>query len=96
MYRIHFDPKIGRFIIQVMVLGCFWAPVKKLADTNDKVDRLTFNKFSEAVDHVEAIGLDKLYADKSANKYRSHIGKGYERMTDANGAVIQERFYTGS
>jgi len=78
MYRIHFDPKIGRFIIQVLVLGFIWAPVKKLADTNDKVDRLTFNKFSDAVDHVHAIGLDKLYIDKSANVYQSYASRGVQ------------------
>lgn len=76
MYRIHFNPKIGRFIIQVLIFGCIWAPVKKLAESNDKVEQLTFQKFDDAVSHVKSIGLDKLYADKSANKYREHIRMG--------------------
>ena len=80
MYRIHFDPKIGRFIIQVLVLGFIWAPVKKLAESNDKVEQLTFQKFDDAVSHVKSIGLDKLYADKSANVYREQVSN---------------RFYTG-
>ena len=96
MYRIHFDPKIGRFIVQVLAFGFIWVSVNKLADSNDKTEPLTFIQFDQATNHVKTIGLDKLYRDKSENQFRIHMnGKGFERMADADGRVMHERFYTG-
>lgn len=75
MYRIHFDPRIGRFIIQVLVFGLFWSSVKKLAESNDKTESLTFHTFEGAVNHIQSIGLDKLYKDGSAMRYRAYMNQ---------------------
>lgn len=87
MFRIHFDPRVGCFTIQVLALGCFWVSVKKLADSNDKTDRLLFSRFEDAVSHVKTIGLDKLYLDRSENKYHEVV---HGRVSEV------DRFYTGS
>ena len=90
MFRIHFDPKLGRFIVQVQKFGVIWVNVMGLKDDNSGVEALTFKTFDEAVSHVKSIGLDKLYADKSANKFREYMsGKGYTRMTDGKGNVLE-------
>ena len=73
MYRIHFDPKIGRFVIQVLVWGIFWKSLKKLTEKMDSVEVHSFQKLNEAMAHVSEIGLDKLYQNKSVNCYRDHM-----------------------
>lgn len=89
MYRIHFDPKIGRFIVQVLAFGFIWVSVQKLADSNDKTEPLTFTQFDEATSHVKTIGLDKLYRDKSENQFRAHMtGRRFELMTDSDGNEV--------
>lgn len=92
MFRIYFDPKLGRFIIQVHRLGIFWRSVMALNDDSSGTNQLMFKTFDEASEYVKSIGLDKLYRDGSANKFREYMaGKGYTRMTDENGRVIEYR-----
>jgi len=65
MYRIHFDIKTGKFVVQVVCCHLFWRSVPDVA----------FANYFEAVEHVKLIGLDQLYADRSVNKfggYTSH------------------------
>lgn len=57
MYRISFDPTQASFVIQTLSWGMFW--------TN--VCDASFKTYSEAVTHVNAIGLGELYQDKSVN-----------------------------
>jgi len=97
MYRIHFDPRFGRFVIQVKFYGCFWRNIVKLADNNSTTESLMFKTFKEAEEHVQSIGLDKLYVDRSVNKFREYMaGKGYKRMTNAEGQIIIEQVYAGT
>lgn len=92
MFRIHFDPRLGRFLIQVKVNGFFWKNVMKLADKEPISEAMTFKTFADAQEHVKSIGLDKLYANKSENRFREYMGgQGYARMIDAEGRIIDYR-----
>lgn len=90
MFRIHFDPKLGRFIVQIHHLGMFWRSVMALNEDKSGTDLLMFKTFDEASEYVKSIGLDKLYRNGSANEFRKYMaGKGYTRMTDGNGRVLE-------
>lgn len=92
MFRIHFDPKLGRFIVQIHHLGMFWRSVMALNEDKSGTDLLMFKTFDEASEYVKSIGLDKLYRDMSVNKFREYMtGRGYTRMTDEQGRVIEYR-----
>jgi hypothetical protein len=73
MYRIHFDPNVGRFVIQVLVWGFIWESVRSLNEQGKKTSPLTFETYDDTVAHVQKMGLHTLYQDRSANKYREHI-----------------------
>lgn len=70
MYRIEFNPETGKFIIEVLRFSLFWTAVTGAE----------FETFDQAQSRVAAIGLDKLYADKSANRYREHIARGQQQF----------------
>lgn len=71
MYRIHFDHKTGKFILQASIFfGLYWITVKN-GDGNG--DGYAFNTYEEARKHVSKIGLDQLYKDKSANQFHDYI-----------------------
>ncbi len=78
MYRIHFDHKIGRFTIQVLIFGLFWRDVAESGDEQNS-NRITFKTIDEAIQHVKSIGLDRLYADKSVNKFNNYMFDGETR-----------------
>ena len=63
MFRIIFDPRSGKFFIQISGSMFFWTNVKDLS----------FDKYDDALAHVEQIGLNKLYQDKSANKFQEYV-----------------------
>lgn len=67
MYRIHFDPRTGRFVVQVMALGIFWQTV-----AIGEGEPLAFPTYQQAVTHVNAIGLDVLYVNRSADAFRKY------------------------
>ena len=77
MYRIHFDPKISKFVVQVQRFGLLWVTCTVLCidreGPNDVYLTNTFDTYLKAAEYVTAIGLDTLYADKSANMYRAHM-----------------------
>lgn len=64
MYRIHFDPRTGEFVIQVSCWWFFWFAVS----TNHPL-----TTYDEARAYVGAIGLDKLYQDRSENIRQSYL-----------------------
>jgi len=72
MFRIHFDPTLGRFILQVKT-GLFWRTTMRLADSSDKTESMLFAKYDDVMDHVKAIGLNKLYRDGSRNKFDAFV-----------------------
>lgn len=73
MYRIEFDPAVGMFIIQVLRYGMIWVTVNGKQGDEPIATPFRFNKFSTAQAHVSQIGLDKLYENKSADRYRAHV-----------------------
>lgn len=82
MYRIHFDPKIGMFLVQIAsgLFGIFWTTVGRelngVAGEKSPVwNSLRFATFKEAKEYAASIGLDQLYEDRSANHYRAHMGR---------------------
>ena len=79
MYRIVFDPQLGKFVIEVSVFGgLWWRRVQSIAiNSQDSVtDDIQFPTYLKAYEHVINIGLDKLYEDRSANKYRQYMAEG--------------------
>ena len=75
MYRIHFEPNGGYFCIQVLFLGFIWQDVKRLNKDN-KIEVMKFEDLTSVRDEVKNIGLDVLYEDRSADKYRRHMQGG--------------------
>lgn len=69
MYRIHFDPALGKFVVQVLSWGIFWVTVRNGSDF------ATFATFENAERYITDIGLNKLYENKSADKFRRHMAQ---------------------
>lgn len=63
MFRIHFDEQSSRFIIQVLRYGFLWRTVKGS----------DFTSLIGARDYVSEIGLDRLYKDRSADKFDAYM-----------------------
>ena len=72
MYRIHFEPKGGYFCIQILFFCVIWRNVKRLNKDN-KIEVMKFEDLTSVRDEVKNIGLDVLYEDRSADKYRRHM-----------------------
>lgn len=98
MFRIHFNPKLGRFLIQVCILHTFWSSIKAPNSDKSGYDVMTFETFDGAVAHTKLIGLDKLYRDHSDNKFRDHMSygivdtkHGFIRQVDTERGVVEYR-----
>lgn len=73
MYRIHFEPQGGYFCIQILFFGFIWKDVKGPSIDDKKIEILKFLNLESARAKVKEIGLDVLYEDRSADKYRRHM-----------------------
>lgn len=73
MYRIHFEPKGGYFCIQILFFCVIWRNVRRLSIDNKKMEALKFPDLESAREEVKKIGLDELYQDRSADKFRLHM-----------------------
>jgi hypothetical protein len=75
MYRIHFDPAIGKFVIQIAGFLCTWHTVHREIDGPGTPvrEKLTYDRYVDAQAYCEQIGLNVLYEDRSADKYRMHM-----------------------
>ena len=73
MFRIHFDPKTGCFVIQVRSYVFFWTNVTALNGENDGLASMVFKTFDDASSYVKSIGLDKLYRDRSICKFDEYM-----------------------
>ena len=74
MYRINFDHKTGKFILQTSIFfGLCWVTVKDGDADSENFDGYAFNTYMDAKLHVSQIGLDQLYKDKSANQFHDYI-----------------------
>lgn len=103
MFRISFDPAIGRFVIQVLRFGLFWVNVQKSETSTSEpilnVSACNFHTYDDARKYVTSIGLDQLYKDRSENVRRSYMSadmrgaKGYSTLRDPNGEVISHKEY---
>ena len=68
MYRISFDTRTSRFIVQVLRFGLFWATCRsKLAD-----DDLQFETYVEARKWVTSIGLNRAYPEQPSKADYEH------------------------
>ena len=63
MYRIVFDPKISRFVVQIMVWHLFWRDCHR--ETTDSRERITFGTYSDAAKWVASTGLKEAYAEQA-------------------------------
>ena len=69
MFRIIFDPKVSRFVVQIMIWHLFWRDCYRAAPTGDgPPERITFGVWKDAVAWVNSIGLSMAYAEQ---QYRS-------------------------
>lgn len=82
MYRIHYDPKFGRFVIQVgCCFGLFWTTVRQVfAGGTDEAPVDVFKvrhyqTYELAQKFATESGLATLYVDRSTNKFRAHMGR---------------------
>lgn len=83
MFRIFFDPETGRFKLQVIKLHMFWVNVKVDSFSTGGIEstpipvkqktHLSFPTYEAATNYVKSIGLDLLYEDRSANKFRQYM-----------------------
>ena len=69
MFRIIFDPKISRFVVQVMVWHCFWRDCQReIAGPGTPVrERITFGTHRDAVKWVTENGLKEAYREAPSN-----------------------------
>jgi hypothetical protein len=81
---------MGKFVIQVSRFGLIWSTVKKLDDAGKgKALILNFSTYDDTIEHVKSIGLDKLYKDKSINRFNEFIEQR------ENGNFERRIMYTG-
>ena len=73
MFKIEFDPHLGAFVIEIAKWGCFWQRIRTQGDGPKTV--MHFETYDEAWAFVERTGLNVLYKDKSANRYREYISQ---------------------
>lgn len=74
MYRIHFDTKTSKWVVQVLFHGLFWVTCKQ----NGKPLVFEFCEGARAWTHQ--IGLDQMYMERSPEKDRfanQLVGRAY-------------------
>ena len=74
MYRIVFDPKISRFVVQLLVWHLFWRDCyrEKEAYAEPVHERITFGTYADAAKWVASTGLKEAYAEQAQRTmYRS-------------------------
>lgn len=81
MFRIHFDPSISMFVVQMLYFGCIWRTCYLRCEDRDgphsaKV-RQTFNTYEQARAWTQAKGLDKAYHEQQPHSERQLVfGEG--------------------
>ena len=73
MWRVHFDERTGVFVLQVLRLGFMWRTVMRTVPGPAGEEAVSlanmFGTYDDAVAHSEAIGLNKLYRDRSRIRF---------------------------
>lgn len=60
MYRIIFDPKASRFIVQILVWACLWRScINQISQ-----EPMHFETLAEARAWVNALGISELYTEQ--------------------------------
>ena len=69
MFRIIFDPKVSRFVVQVMIWHCFWRDCRReIAGKDGPVtERITFGRYADAFKWVVDNGLADAYRRAPSN-----------------------------
>lgn len=62
MWRISFNPKVSRFVVQLLKFGCVWVSCE--STLSEEV--LYFETHKEARSWVRSIGLDRLYPEQES------------------------------
>lgn len=67
MYRIVFDPKISRFVVQLLVWHLFWRDChREIAGPGTPVhERITFGTYKDAAKWVAELGLKEGYTEQN-------------------------------
>lgn len=71
MYRISFDTRTSRFIVQVLRFGLFWVTCRSKLDHDWQ-----FETYGEARNWVKSIGLDRAYLEQPSRvdyKHSAHL-----------------------
>lgn len=68
MFRIVFDPKVSRFVVQIMVWHLFWRDCHREIDGKDGpvTVRITFGTWKDAVKWVADVGLRDAYFERQS------------------------------
>ena len=65
MFRIHFDPQVSKFVVQMLVWGFMWVTCKEHHENRDGPGHaeipVRFNTFKEAEKWVSDKGLPEAY-----------------------------------
>ena len=64
MYRIVFDPRVSRFVVQILVWHLFWKDCCFVPDTAKERKRITFGSYKDAIKWVENLGLRDAYTEQ--------------------------------
>ena len=69
MFRIIFDPKVSRFVVQIMIWHLFWRDCHREIDGKDgpATVRITFGTWKDAVKWVTDNGLKEAYREAPSN-----------------------------
>lgn len=80
MYRIHFDPKKGFWVVQFLRWGFFWVSVKEAALLKNIPVPKSFPDFDAALHYVEEKGITRVYRDRTGSAPPIFDNPGYERQ----------------
>jgi hypothetical protein len=74
MFRLHFEPKLGLWVIQFLYLGLFWRAVRREAEEQGRPagSILSFKSIEDAENYVTATGIGLAY-DRWAAKGRNAV-----------------------
>ena len=82
MYRIHFDPRISLFIVQVLCWGFWWRTVRHNISRGahgetPAYEPRTWNTYEEARKWCRSIGLHEAYGEQQSPKDKAvYFGAG--------------------
>ena len=62
MYRIHFDPAVSKFVVQMLIWGLFWETCRQRPEGGEPVALpRQFDTYADACKWVSDIGLADAY-----------------------------------